>query len=66
MATVTITTTTAEDNRLAPAFGAYLNLPGNATAAQVKQALIDFMKGVVHNYEAAQLAKGVGADIGPT
>lgn len=66
MASVTINTTAGEDNRLAPAFGAYLNLPGNATAAQVKAVLVDFMKTVVRNYEAAQLAKTVPADIGPT
>lgn len=59
MASVTITTTAPQDTRLAPAFGAYLGLtqPGtntlqNATTAQVKQALIDFMSSVVTRYEA--------------
>jgi hypothetical protein len=66
MATVTITTTAAEDSRLAPAFGAYLSLPGNATAAQVKAALVVFMKQIVHQYEADQLAKTGPADIAPT
>lgn len=66
MATVTITTTAAQDARLAPAFGDYLGLtqPGtntlqNATVAQVKQALIDFMTNVVLNYERKEAHKQV-------
>jgi hypothetical protein len=66
MASVTITTTAGEDARLAPAFGDYLNLSGSATTAQVKAALVAFMKQIVHQYEAGQLAKTGPADIAPT
>lgn len=66
MATTTITTTAPEDARLGPAFGAYLGLPGNASVAQVKGAVVAFMQQVVKQYEAEQLAKTVGASIAPT
>jgi hypothetical protein len=66
MATTTITTTAGEDTRLQAAFGAYLSLPGNANAAQIKGAVVTFMKQIVRQYEAEQLARTVGADIAPT
>jgi hypothetical protein len=66
MASVTIDTSPAQDQRLAPAFGDYLGLtqPGtntlqNANVAQVKQALIDFMRGVVLNYERKESQKAL-------
>lgn len=41
-------------------------LPGAASGAQIKAALVTFLKQVVHQYEADQLARTVGADISPT
>ena len=38
MATLTITTTSQQDTRIVTAFGHYLGLPGNASAAQVNSA----------------------------
>lgn len=54
MATLTITTTAAQDTRIVVAFGARLQLGGNASAAQVKAELINFIRGVVQNYEQQQ------------
>jgi hypothetical protein len=59
MASITITTTTPQDNRLAPAFGDLLKLSGNANAAQVKAYLIDHMRAVVQNYEREQARKAL-------
>lgn len=61
MAAVTITTTAAQDARLAPAFGRYLGLtngagaPRNATTAEVKGALIQFLRDTVQTYETARV-----------
>jgi len=51
MATLTITTTSAQDARLVAAFGTYLGLEGNATAAQIKQNVINYIKQVVRDQE---------------
>jgi len=56
MATLTITTTGAQDQRIVAAFGAKLGLPGNASGAQVKADVIGYIKGVVHSYETQQAA----------
>lgn len=58
-AVVTITTDTAQDTRLVPAFTALLQpgCPGacrNATAADVKAWIINQLQGVVRNYEYEQ------------
>lgn len=69
MASVTITTTGAEDARLAPAFGVELGLPGSANAAQVKGALVAYMRNVVLIYErkvAADSAVAAVTTINPT
>ena len=47
----TITTTTEEDQRIAPAYGAYLGLGRNATAQEVKQTVIKSIKKIVRDYE---------------
>lgn len=47
----TITTTGAEDARIAAAFGDLLKLGRNATAAEVKSTIATFVNGVVQNYE---------------
>lgn len=54
MATLTITTTAPQDARIVAAYGRRLSLPGNASAAQVKAAVIEQIKQVVRDYEANQ------------
>ena len=56
MSTLTITTDSGQDARLAPAFGNKLGLEGNANAAQIKADIIEYIKGVVHSYETRQAA----------
>lgn len=52
MATVTITTTGAQDTRIAAAWGDRLSLGGPASLAQIKAAIIDMaIRQVVQNYE---------------
>lgn len=51
MATLTITTTGAQDARIADAFGKRLNLGRNANLAEVKQQIIMFLVNVVQEYE---------------
>lgn len=51
MATLTITTTGAQDARIAPAFGAYLGLGRNATGQEVKARIIQFIREVVQEQE---------------
>lgn len=51
---VTITTTSSEDALIAPAMGAYLGLPGPATQAQVKQAIIQWVVGITLDYQRRQ------------
>jgi hypothetical protein len=51
MAQMTITTTSAQDSRLAPAFGDKLQLGRNATIADVKAWTIDQWRAVVFDYE---------------
>lgn len=51
MATVTITTTAAEDTRIAAAMGSYLTLGRPATAAEVKAAITTWISTMVQSYE---------------
>ena len=51
MATLTITTTAAQDARLVVAFGARLGLGRNATAAEIKADIINFVRAVVNDQE---------------
>lgn len=51
MATLTITTTGAQDARIAPAFGAYLGLGRNATGQEVKARVIQFIRETVQEQE---------------
>lgn len=51
MATLTITTNANNAARVVAAFGKYLNLGRNATGAEVKQRVIEFMKSVVWEQE---------------
>ena len=51
MATMTITTTASEDARLTVAFGAKLGLGGNASAAQIKADVTNYIRAVVADQE---------------
>ena len=51
MATMTITTTPAEDARLVIAYGAKLNLGRNATGAEIKADIIASVRAVVSDQE---------------
>ena len=48
---MTITTTAGQDTRIVAAFGKYLGLPGNATAAQVKTEIFNFVRQIVAEQE---------------
>ena len=61
MATLTITTTTAQDQRLGPAFGAKLGLGRNATASEVKAHFIDYMRQVVQDHEREESIRALSA-----
>lgn len=58
-ATLTITTTGAQDARLGPAFGAKLGLGRNATVAEVKTWVIDQLQAVVRDYEYEQARQAI-------
>jgi hypothetical protein len=49
--TMTINTTTAQDARIAPAVGSILGLGRDATAAEVKAWVIEYIKQSVLDYE---------------
>lgn len=65
MATLTITTTTAQDLRLIDAYGKYLNLvdgngdPRTATAAEIKASVINSVKQVVFDQEHKTDVEGI-------
>jgi len=59
MATITITTTSQQDARIAAAFGQHLMLEGNASVAQVRALLIERLKEVVLRYEHNQATASV-------
>ena len=68
MATMTITTTAAQDSRIIAAFR---DLTGNpaATAADVKAWMIGHLRGMVHSYEtrvANEAASAAVVQIEPT
>ena len=51
MATISITTPANQDQRIAAAFGKRLGLEGNATGAQIKQQIIQFLINAVQEQE---------------
>lgn len=59
MAVITITTNAAHDARIAAAFGRHLTLPGSANGAQIKGALIAFVKKVVEEQERDQALQAI-------
>lgn len=64
----TITTTASDDARLATAFGIRLNLGRNATAAEIKAAVVQWLRDVVADTEriTAQQAAATPTPIAPT
>lgn len=54
MATITINTQASHDTRIATAFGAKLGLPGNASAAQIKADVVQYIRNTVLAYEKEQ------------
>ena len=69
MATLTITTTAAQASRISVAYGAVNGLGRDATAAEVKQFVIEEIKRVVIGYEknvASEAAESAVPDITPT
>jgi hypothetical protein len=67
MASVTFNTTASEDAALVAAFGWYLNLGRNATAAEIKAATSQYWRGVVQQYQTQQAAAGAAiTPINPT
>jgi hypothetical protein len=64
MGTLTITTTTAQDQRIAKAFGRELGLGGNANATQVRNAVLAYLKGVVKKGETIDATEAAHAAIG--
>ena len=65
MATLTITTTGAQDARIAAAWGAKLGLPGNASAAQIKADIIRHIQAIVHSYETKRDADAAANAVVP-
>ena len=51
MGTLTITTTAAQDTRLAKAFGAELGVGATANAAQIRGAVLQYLKDVTKKQE---------------
>ena len=63
MASFTLTTTPAQDARIVAAFGRRLGLPGDATGAQVKQQIIQFLKNAVQEQEQAVATESARAAV---
>lgn len=67
MGTLTINTTTDQDARIVAAFGTYLGLGRNATGAEVKARVIQFVREVVQQQERiAQEAAITPTPLDPT
>jgi hypothetical protein len=65
MATFTITTPTAQDPRILTAFGRRLNLGRDATGAEVKQQIINFLINAVQEQETATAVSTAVAGVSP-
>ncbi len=67
MATMTITTTAAQDARIVAAFGKHLHLGRNATGAEVKADIINYVRSIVFDQERiAVLESNPPASMDPT
>lgn len=64
--TTTITTTAQDDQRLATAFGTRLGLGRNANAAEIKNALINWLRAVVIEEERVAAERQQSAPFDPT
>lgn len=65
MGTLTITTTSEQDARIVAAFGAKLGLGRNATGAEVKAAVIGYVRAVVGEEERRAAARAAMAGVAP-
>lgn len=65
MATITITTSAAQDARIVDAFGKRLNLGRNATAAEVKQQIVQFLINAVQEQEQKTAMQSALAGVTP-
>lgn len=65
MGTLTINTTGAQDARIVDAFGKRLNLGRNATGAEVKQQVIQFIVNAVQEHEQRTAVQTALAGITP-
>lgn len=65
MATLEITTTPAQDARIAEAFGEKLMLFQNATLPQVRQHIIDYIINVVLEHERRKALDAAVIDVTP-
>lgn len=59
MGQITITTTSEQDALISPACGAKLRLIGNASSAEVKADLINYIQGYVRRYQNKQATNAV-------
>lgn len=66
MGTLTITTTAPQDARLVTAYGSILGLGRNATAAEIKAAVIQSIRNNVENYERSVAPPFVFTPLDPT
>ncbi len=67
MATMTITTTAPQDARIVAAYGSMLGLGRNATAAEVKADVINYIRTSVQSYEKQQAIAAISiAPLDPT
>ena len=67
MATMTITTTGPQDARIVVAFGSKLGLGRNATAAEIKADVINYIRVIVQDQEKiAVVAANPPVDLDPT
>ncbi len=66
MGTLTITTTAPQDARLVVAYGSILGLGRNATAAEIKAAIIQSIRNNVENYERSVATPFVFTPLDPT
>jgi hypothetical protein len=65
VATLTITTTGAQDARIVYAFGKALNLGRDATGPEVKAAVIAYITNTVRGIEARDAAEAAAAAVTP-
>lgn len=59
MASITITTTAAQDARLSRALGSFLGLGRNASVEEIKAYLAAQLRAVVHNHEHEQAIRAI-------